>query len=84
MHEDDTEAQLARRFAYHVLLHLPAAALKERQDVWMEHAVGLPPLMQSCLEVAAVQAPRVLLHFSALPAHLFQCALAVTTDCLVL
>ena len=59
VHDDDLEVQLARRFTFHVLLHLPAASLKPRQATWMEHAVGLPELMQCCVEVAVEQAPRV-------------------------
>lgn len=57
--EEDAQVQLARRFMYHVLLHLPVAVLRARQAFWMEHDVGLPELMQSCLGVAVLQAPEV-------------------------
>lgn len=57
--EEDMQGQLARRFTYHVLLHLPVEILKDRQAFWMEHAVGLPELMLNCLAVAAVQDPEV-------------------------
>ena len=53
------EVQLARRLVYHVLLHLPADVLKDRMAFWMEHAVGLPEPMQSCLGVAIAQASGV-------------------------
>ena len=56
---EDGEVQLARRFVYHLLLHLPVEVLRSRQDFWMEHAVGLPELMQSCIGVAIMQAPTV-------------------------
>lgn len=59
MHGDDLEVQLARRFTFHVLLHLPAASLKDKQALWMEHAVGLPELMQCCVDLTVEQAPRV-------------------------
>lgn len=60
-HEDE-EVQLARRFAYHLLLHLPVDVLKDRQAFWMEHAVGLPQLMHCCLGVAVMQEPTVSQH----------------------
>ena len=56
---DDGVVQLARRFIYHVLLHMPVEVLSSRQEFWMKHAVGLPELMQSCLGVAILQVPGV-------------------------
>lgn len=56
---DPLEVQLARRFTYHVLLHLPAASLEDRQGFWVKHAVGLPELMQCCVEVAVMQSHQV-------------------------
>lgn len=70
---EDSEVQLAKRFIYHLLLHLPVGVLKGRQAFWMEHAVGLPELMQSCLGVAVVQAPTVS-HY-----HLVQTVIAAVT-----
>lgn len=61
---EDGEVQLARRFVYHLLLHLPVEVLRGRQDFWMEHAVGLPELMQSCIGVAVMQEPIVSYHHS--------------------
>ena len=46
---DDLEALLAKRFTFHVLLHLPADIVRERAGLWMQHAWGLPKLMRSCL-----------------------------------
>ena len=60
--EEDGEVQLARRFVYHLLLHLPVEVLRDRQAFWMEHAVGLPELMQCCLGVAVMQDPTVSQH----------------------
>ena len=57
--EEDVQVQLARRFIYHVLLHLPVEVLRARQAFWMDHAVGLPDLMQICLGLALLQAPQV-------------------------
>ena len=59
---EDGEVQLARKFIYHLLLHLPVEALRDRQDLWMEHALGLPDMMQSCLGVAVMQASTVSRH----------------------
>lgn len=59
---EDGEVQLAWRFIYHLLLHLPVEVLRGRQDFWMKHAVGLPELMQSCIGVAVMQAPTVSHH----------------------
>ena len=55
----DGEVQLAQRFIYHLLLHLPVEALQGRQDFWMEHAVGLPELVQTCIGVAVLRGPTV-------------------------
>lgn len=57
--QEEPEVQLARRFVYHLLLHLPVDVLRDRQAFWMEHAVGLPELMQDCLGVAVMQEPTV-------------------------
>ena len=53
------EVRLARHFAFHVLMLLPAEVMKKRAGFWLQHVDGVPDLLHCCVRVATLQDPQV-------------------------
>ena len=53
------EVRLARHFAFHVLMLLPAEVIKKRAGFWLQHVDGVPDLLHCCVRIATLQDPQV-------------------------